>query len=320
MLRRSLLSLALGCPLVVQAQTRTTRIGFVLPGSAETHGAYVEAFRAGIAERIAGGRGVEVLPRFALGSAARAEAHIQELLAARVAVLAVGSTDAALLAKKLAGPVPVVFAVSDDPVRMGLAQSLARPGGTMTGVSLFANELISKQLELVTELAPGAASIAMLVNGRSASLGRLTQAFAQAAQVRNRATHVLRASTEEELEQAFAALRKAGSSALLVPSDPFLNASRATIVGLAARHRIPAMYTLRDFASGGGLASYGIDYVEAYRQAGTYAARIVNGDAPAELPVLQPHKFEFVLNLATARALQLQVPASLRISADVLLE
>lgn len=297
------------------------RIGFVLPGRLETHGAYVQAFQAGLLDQgVRPGRDVEVAPRFSEGSAQKAVDNITELVNSRVAVLAVGSTDAGLLARKISTSIPVVFAVSDDPVQMGLVNSLARPGGNLTGVSLYANELIGKQLEILVELAPKSSLVGLLLNNNSASAARLEAGFGRAAAQVRRATKVFHASSVDALEGVFAALSQSPVPALLVPSDPFLNAARSTLVALAARYRIPALYSLRDFPTGGGLASYGVDYANAYRQAGVYAARIVRGEAPALLPVLQPDKFELVVNVAAARQLRLELPASVRLRADHVIE
>jgi putative ABC transport system substrate-binding protein len=223
-------------------------------------------------------------------------------------------------AKAATSTIPIVFTTGDDPVELGLVASLNRPGGNITGVTNFIAEVGSKQLGLLRELVPGATAVAVLVNPNFPGSEKQLKDAEAAARVFGLRLIVLRADTEREIETAFATMAQQSTGALLVGADPFFIASRDQIIALAARHAIPAVYPVRQFAVSGGLMSYGTDVVDSYRQAGVYAGRIVRGEKPADLPVQRSTKFELVINIKTAKALGLTVPNSMQLLADEVIE
>jgi putative tryptophan/tyrosine transport system substrate-binding protein len=240
----------------------------------------------------------------------------------RVAVIAtLGSNPAALAAKAATTTIPIVFAVGEDAVTMGLVTSLARPGGNATGINFFAAEIVAKRLGLLHDLVPKAVRIAVLVNPANASTAEATlREVPEAARALGLQTQVLNASTGREIEAAFTALVRDRADALFVAPDAFLISRRVQFATLAARHGIPAAYPTRGEVEAGGLMSYGVDIPYAWRQVGLYTGQILNGAKPADLPVVQSTKFEFVINLQTARALGIEVPNSLQLLADEVIE
>jgi putative ABC transport system substrate-binding protein len=235
-------------------------------------------------------------------------------------IVATGGTAAALAAYAATTTIPIVFASGADPVTSGLVASLNRPGGNATGVYVFQQVLEGKRLGLLRELVPAAGLIAVLLNPTNANFQTQLTGVQEAARAAGQQLNILSASSERDIETAFATMTQSRAGALLVGSDPFFNSRLDQIVALAARHVIPAIYEGREFAMAGGLASYGTSLADAYRQVGIYTVRVLRGEKPPDLPVVQPTKFEFVINLKTATALGLDVPAGLSASADEIIE
>jgi ABC-type uncharacterized transport system substrate-binding protein len=238
----------------------------------------------------------------------------------RPVVVIVGNTPSALAAKALTTTVPIVVTTGSDPVRDGLVASLNRPGGNVTGVSFLATMMGSKRLDLLRQLVPTATTIAYLVNPNSPNTEADRREVQAAAQALGQQLLVIDVSSERDIETAFATLVQRGAGALQVGVGAFLNSHRDRIVALAAQHPIPAIYSLREFAAAGGLMSYGTNIMDGYRQAGIYTGRILKGEKPADLPVIQPTKFELVLNLKTAKALGIEIPDKLVALADEVIE
>jgi putative ABC transport system substrate-binding protein len=245
-----------------------------------------------------------------------------ELASRPVAVIvASGGTPVALRAKAAVTTVPIVFISAEDPVKLGLVASLARPGGNLTGINFLSAELLTKRLELMRVLAPAATRLAVLVNPANVSSTASTlRELEPAARTMGQQIQVLKASTSGEIDAAFATIVNTRLDALFVGGDPFLDSRRVQLVQLANHHRVPATYSGREYAEVGGLMSYGSDITDAYRQLGVYAGRILKGDKPAELPVVQASKFEFVINTQTAKILGITVPPSLLAIADHVIE
>ena len=258
--------------------------------------------------------------RWAEGHYDRPAALAADLVSRRVdAIVTSGGTPTALAAKGATSTIPIVFSVG-EPVERGLVASLARPGGNLTGVSLINVELMPKLLELVSELVPQAGVIALLVNPNSPNAELLIRDMQEAARAKGVKLAVLKAGTESEIDAAFASLVQLQAGSLAVDPDAFLLSRRAQLVALASRHAVPAIYPHRQFVAAGGLISYGIDDTVVNRQAGIYAGRILKGAKPADLPVEQSTKFEFVINLQTARSVGIDVPATLLTRADKVIE
>ena len=309
-------------PLAVRAQQPTLPIvGFVAGGSPDAN--RVAAFRRGLDE--AGyieGRNAAVEYHWLEGRYGRLPSLMADLVLRRVAVIATPASQPATLAAKAATTtIPIVFAVSDDPVKLGLVDSLARPGGNATGINFFATEVVAKRLGLLHELVPKAVRIAVLVNPANASITEATlRDLPEAACALGLQISVLNASTSREIEAAFTTLVRDRADALFVAPDLLFVGRRVQFAILAARIGIPAAYTTRDEVEAGGLMSYGTNPVDAYRQVGVYAGQILKGANPADLPVLQSTKFELVINLQTARALGLEVPPMLLARFDEVIE
>jgi ABC-type uncharacterized transport system substrate-binding protein len=231
-----------------------------------------------------------------------------------------GANAAALAAKTATSTIPIVFAIGGDPVKLGLVASLNRPGANLTGVSFFANQLETKRLGLLHELVPQADEIAVLINPSQPAAQEQSNEVMEAARVLGIRVHILNARSEGDFDAAFAMIVQKRFGALLVAADPFFSSRRDQLVSLAARHAIPAIYEWRDFPATGGLASYGTSLTDAFRQAGVYVGRILNGVKPADLPAVQTIKFEFVINLKTAKALGIDVPPMLSARADEVIE
>jgi putative ABC transport system substrate-binding protein len=235
-------------------------------------------------------------------------------------IAATGGTASARAAKAATATIPIVFSTGGDPIKLGLAGSLNRPGGNATGVILLAAELGTKKLGLLRELVPTASLIIVLLNPNSPVSKDELNDIKQAAQSLRQNIHILWASNEREIDVAFETMFQLRAGALIVATDPFLNSNRDQIVASAARQRIPAIYEVREFAAAGGLMSYGTNFAEAYRQVGLYAGRILKGDKPADLPIVESTKFEFVINLKTAKALGLTVSNQMQLLADEVIE
>jgi putative ABC transport system substrate-binding protein len=236
-----------------------------------------------------------------------------------IAVL--GSAAAALAAKAATQTIPIAFGVPEDPVKLGLVASLPRPGGNATGINFFTAEVMAKRLGLLRELVPAAARIAVLVNPANVGRGALTRTELEpAARVLGLQVQFYDASTNPEIDAAYATLVRERPDALFVSSDAFFSSRRVQLISLAARHALPAAYSVREFVEAGGLMSYGTSLAEAYRQVGVYSGRILKGEKPADLPVVQASKFELIINLQTAKLLGLEVPPMLLARADEVIE
>jgi putative tryptophan/tyrosine transport system substrate-binding protein len=314
---------AVAWPLAARAQPPAMPvIGFLSSGTPQTFAPYVAAFRKGLNETgHVDGQTVAIEYRWAEANYDRLTALSAELVRRPVAVIfASGGVLTAHAAKAATATIPIVYTGGGDPVKLGLVPSLNRPSGNITGVNFLANELGAKRLELLQQVVPKATLIGFLVNplGRNAEFE--TSDMQEAARALGRQAVVLRASIAGDLETAFTTLAQRRAGALVVAGDPFFDTQRNQIVALAARHALPTMYFLHGFVTAGGLMSYGASITDAYRQAGIYAGKILNGTKPADLPIVQPTKFELVINLKTAKTLGLEVPPSLLAIADEVIE
>jgi putative ABC transport system substrate-binding protein len=298
-------------------------IGFVHAGSAEPSAQFVAAFRKGLAEKgFVEGQNVAVEYHWLEGEYRRLPALMAELVRRRVAIIATpGNTPGAIAAKAATEAIPIVFGVGDDPVKMGLVASFARPGGNATGTNFFYQEVGEKRLALLHELLPKAVRVAVLINPANAMIAETTLQALRGA-TRNIGLHmgVLNASTSSDIEGAFAALARERPDALFVAADAFFLSRRVQFATLAARNGIPATYSQRPFVEAGGLMSYGTAIADMYRLVGVYSGNILNGTKPADLPIVQPTQFEFVINLQTARALGINVPETLLSTADEVIQ
>jgi putative ABC transport system substrate-binding protein len=299
-------------------------IGFV-HGSAPLgqYQAYVAAFLNGLKEAgFEDQKNIRVEYRWAEGEYDRVPALVAELLALKPAIIVAYGPPNLLRAAIDATPreMPLVFGTGGDPVASGIVTSLARPGGNATGVANRTNTLDIKRLELLRDLAPQATTIGMILNPKNSDAEEVTKAAQEGAKTLDRKLVVIGASASEQLDQAFASIVEQGAGALLMGSDTFLNAQRDRIIALAARHRLPTMYNGRSFVEGGGLISYGTNFADNYRLVGNYAGKVLKGAKPADLPVIEPTRFELVINLKTAKALGLSIPQTMLARADEVID
>jgi putative ABC transport system substrate-binding protein len=298
-------------------------IGFLNIASPETWETYVAGFKQGLGQAgFVEGVNVAIEYRWARGQYDRLSAFAAELAERKVAVIAAnGGSRSALAAKSVTSAIPIVFTFGDgDPVQHGLVESLNRPGSNVTGISMIAGALEPKRLELLHEIAPNAKVIHMLVNPNNAGTVQDIPEVAVAARGIGVGFQVVPAGTEADIEAAFAKMAREKAQALMVWNDGFLTLRRAQITALAARHALFAIYPWREFVLAGGLASYGSSIRDAYRQSGIYVGQILKGAKPAELPVQQPSKFELVVNLKTAKTLNIDLPTALLLRADEVIE
>jgi putative tryptophan/tyrosine transport system substrate-binding protein len=310
-------------PRAARAQQPTMPvIGFLSSRSPEDSTHLIPAFAAGLAEGgYVEGQNLAIEFRWARGRYDLLPAMAVELVGRQVTVLTTaGGEPSALAAKRATSTIPIVFGIGGDPVRLGLVESFSRPGGNATGVTLLTNLMEPKRLGLLRELVSGVPLIGVLLNPNFAQAPVQLQQIEEAARSIDQRITVANVSTDAELEAAFAAFASERVGALLVAADPYFDTRREQIVGLAARYRLPAIYQFREYAVAGGLLSYGVSITDAYRQYGVYTARILKGAKPADLPVLQPTKFETVINLKTAKALGVKISDNLLSLADEVIE
>jgi len=314
---------AVAWPLAARAQQPAMPVvGFLSAASPDGYTERLRGFRQGLKDTgYVERENVAIEYRWAENQLDRLPSLAAELVRRQVAVIAAPSISPVQAAKAATTTIPIVFGVPDDPVKLGLVASLARPGGNATGINLVSGELTAKRLELLRELVPGAARIAVLVNPANATQTETTlRDVESAARAMGLQIQVLNASTSREIDTAFASFLRERPAAVFVGLDVFLNSRRAQLVTLASRHTVPAAFPNRDFAEIGGLMSYGGNIADMYRQIGIYTGRILKGEKPADLPVVQPTKFELVINASTARMLGLIVPDKLLVAADEVIE
>jgi putative tryptophan/tyrosine transport system substrate-binding protein len=308
-------------PLAARAQQPVMPvIGFLFPQSADPFAHRMRAFRQGLKETgYVEGENIAIEYRWAEGQYGRLPVLAEELVRRQVAVIVTPSLAVTLAAKAATTTIPIVFAVAEDPVRLGLVASLARPGGNLTGINFFSSELVAKRLELLRELVPRAARVAVLVN--PSNLGERTEKEVEAAaRALGLQIQILNATSSREIDAAFAALVRERVDALFVSPDGFFNGRRVQLATMAARHAVPMTSATREIAEAGGLMSYGPNIADAWRVIGVYAGRVLKGAKPTELPVEQASKFELIINAQTARMLGLEVPPTLLTAADEVIE
>jgi putative ABC transport system substrate-binding protein len=319
----TLLGGAAAWPLAARAQQPAMPvIGYLSARSPQDTTHLVEAFRRGLSEAgFIEGQNVMIEYRWALGQHDRLPKLAAELVRKPVAVLvSTGGEVAALAAKEATSTIPIAFVIGSDPVKLGLAASYNRPGGNATGINILTNSLEPKRLELLRELVPHASTIGALFDPTFMAYESQFRDVRNAARALDLQVQELRASSDAEIDLAFEAAARQRIAAVTVAAGPFFDTRRDRLVALAARHAVPAMYHFREFPVAGGLISYGIDARVIYRQIGVYAGGILKGEKPSELPILQPTKFELVINLKAAKALGLKVPLTLQVAADEVIE
>jgi putative tryptophan/tyrosine transport system substrate-binding protein len=328
--RREFIALLGGAGLLLAAKVRRARaqqqpmpvIGFLSIRSPADSAKLLATFREGLKELgFVEGQNITIEYRWADSQYDRLSHLTSELIDQQPAVLVAFANPPALVAKATTAKIPIVFGIGGDPVQLGLVASLNRPGGNVTGVSFFASQLEAKRLGLLQELAPKANVVAVLVNPNNHPAAELQSGeVREAARSLGLQLHVLNASSEGDFDAAFAALTQLRAGALLVAADSFFYSRRDQLVVLAALHAIPAIYEWREFSEAGGLASYGTDLADAYRRVGIYTGRVLKGEKPASLPVMRSTRFEFIINLKTAKALGLEIPPTLLARADEVIE
>ena len=307
-------------PLAVDAQQPAMPVvGMLNPQSPGSVPYFMDAFRLGLAETgYVEGRNVAIEYRWAEGRYDRLSELAADLVRRRVSVIAAPANAAALAAKAATSAIPIAFGVGEDPVKLGLVASLARPGGNLTGINFFTGEVIAKRFGLLRELVPAAVRIAALIN--PANVTAAPSNVEPAARSLGMQVQLYNASTNQEIDAAFSALVRERTDAVFVSPDPFFQTRRAQLAALALRHGLPTAFSVRPYVEAGGLMSYGASITDMYRQVGVYTGRILDGAKPGELPVSQSTKFELVINLTTAKALGLQVPDKLITLADEVIE
>jgi len=326
MRRREVITLIGGAaswPIAARAQQAAMPvIGFMHTASADQFTHLVSAFRTGLKEvGYIEGQNVVIEYRWAEGQYDRLPKFAADLVARQVSVLAATGGDLSGRAAKATNTtIPIVFEVGGDPVQLGLVASLNRPGGNLTGTTLLSAELAPKRLELLHDLVPKAINVALLVNPTSPDADAQAKELQAVAPAVGMQVQVFQAGNDSDLDDAFAAMAERNANALVLQADPFFTNRRDRLVSLANRHAIPAMYPFREFATAGGLMTYGADIAEVFRETGVYTGRILRGQSPADLPVLQPTKFDLVLNLKAAKALGITVPLTLQMTANDVIE
>jgi putative ABC transport system substrate-binding protein len=279
------------------------------------------AFRAGLKDAgYVEGQNVAIDFRWGEGQYSQLPTLAAELVAKRVDVIMAGGPPAALAAKAATQTIPIIFTSGDDPIRLGLVASLSRPGGNVTGIDEFADEIEAKRLGLLREVVQGATTIAVLLNPKATSFDAQSKDVREAASAGGFKVIVLAAASANEIDDAFTTLAQARPAAILIGGDPFLNGAHKQLIALAARQSIPTMYGAREAPADGGLMSYGISFQDAYRQAAAYVSRVLKGEKPSDLPVIRPTKFDLVINLATAKQLGLTISSGLLAIADDVVE
>ncbi|MBI5627878.1 MAG: ABC transporter substrate-binding protein [Candidatus Rokubacteria bacterium] len=321
-----IISLVLGflvAPIMVEAQApaKVPRIGFLSPLSPTDNPHVLEAFRQGLRELgYVEGQTIAIEYRIGEGRPERLPALAADLVRLKVDVIVTGGAAASEVARRATSTIPIVFAVTDDPVAEGLVASLARPGGNITGLASIGGEVVGKQLELLKEVAPKVSRVAVLQNPSNPGHPHNLRRAEGAARALGLQLQVLEARTPAEIDAAFAAMRSQRAGGVLVLRDPLFHTQRTQIAALAAKSRLPAVYGIREQAEAGGLMAYGANVLLMYRRAATYVDRILKGAKPSDLPVEQPTKFELVVNLKTAKAAGLTIPQSILLRADEVIQ
>ena len=312
-------------PLIAPGQqSEKPVVGFLAAGTSQGWGHLVTAFNAGLADQgYIDGKNVTVEYRWAEGKFDRLPALASDLVERRVAAFLSGGGRVTALASKEATstvPIPVVFVMGNDPVSGGIVESLSHPGGNLTGVTLFSAELGAKRVQLMQELVPDNTVIGLLENPKNPNLPHFMKSLREAVQVGGQRLLVVHATNDRELQAAFDTFASEKAGALLVSPDPFFNSNRPRVTSLSNHYKIPTIYTLRDYVVAGGLMSYGSSFSGGYRQGGRYIGRILGGEKPQELPVVEPSEFELVINLKTATRIGLDVPATVLLQASEVIE